>query len=270
MLPELDPVSAVRAVAAAGYQGIEWRVVPWKRRDAGDSPPSYWHDNHCTIDFDTLLERCDAVGRLSQAAGLETPILGTYLDLHDVRGVDTAMRAAAIMRCPRIRVRVPRFDRGRTYLPLLQQAREHLAEIERLGRKHGISALIELHQGTICPSVGLACRLLEGADPRFVGAIYDPGNLVVEGFEDWRLGLEVLGPYLAHVHVNNAQWSRDAQSGQWTFGAASLQEGMVDWQRVLRDLQEVGYDGWLSLEDFSSAPTEQKLNNGIAYLRALA
>jgi hypothetical protein len=36
-----------------------------------------------------------------------------------------------------------------------------------------------------------------------------------EGFEDRRIGAELLGPYLAHVHLKNAAFERPEEGGVW-------------------------------------------------------
>jgi len=45
-------------------------------------------------------------------------------------------------------------------------------------------------------------------DLRYIGIIYDLGNMVHEGYENYKLGLELLGDYLSYVHVKNAVWNR--------------------------------------------------------------
>ena len=42
---------------------------------------------------------------------------------------------------------------------------------------------------------------MQGLDPKHVGIIHDAGNMIIEGFENWRLGLEILGEYLAAVRA---------------------------------------------------------------------
>ena len=65
---------------------------------------------------------------------------------------------------------------------------------------------MEIHHETIVPSASARAGSSMGFDPASVGAIYDPGNMVWEGHEQYRLGLETLGPYLAHVHAKNTGW----------------------------------------------------------------
>jgi sugar phosphate isomerase/epimerase len=116
---------------------------------------------------------------------------------------------------------------------------------------------------------------LRGFDPRDVGTIHDAGNMVYEGFEQYRLGLEVLGPYLAHVHLKNARWRqvgrRDDGGAEWQAEAAPLPEGIVDLAALFRALRQVGYDGWISFEDFSTdLPLADRLRTNLAYVRRIA
>jgi sugar phosphate isomerase/epimerase len=83
--------------------------------------------------------------------------------------------------------------------------------------------------------------------------IHDAGNMVYEGFEEYRMGLELLGPYLAHVHLKNAAWQRPSDGGVWQANWAPLADGVVDWQKLFAALRAVGYTGWLGIEDFSQA-----------------
>jgi sugar phosphate isomerase/epimerase len=128
--------------------------------------------------------------------------------------------------------------------------------------------LIEIHHETICPSASLAHRLISNFDPQAIGAIYDPGNMVYEGFENYRMGLELLGPYLAHVHIKNAAFARPAGGGVWTATWAPLEDGVVNYPQLFAALRAVGYDGWLSMEDFSAArPSREALRHNLAFVR---
>jgi sugar phosphate isomerase/epimerase len=114
---------------------------------------------------------------------------------------------------------------------------------------------VELHQNTIFPSASLAHRAVARFDPAHVGVIYDVGNLVVEGYEDHRIATELLGPHLHHVHLKNAAVSPVDGPGplrrhlpRWS----PLDDGAADVAGVLGHLREIGYSGWVSLEDLST------------------
>ncbi len=98
---------------------------------------------------------------------------------------------------------------------------------------------------TLCPSASLAHRLVSYFDPETIGVIYDPGNMVHEGFEDYRIGLELLGPYLAHVHLKNAAFSwPEGDGGVWTPRWAPLEDGVVNLPQLFNALHAVDYAGW--------------------------
>jgi sugar phosphate isomerase/epimerase len=155
-----------------------------------------------------------------------------------------------------VRLAVPGYDRTRSYASLLEAEREYLTRMEGLCLKYGVKGLLETHHGTIAASASAAYRLCEGFDPAAIGVLYDPGNMVFEGFENYRMGLELLGPYLAHVHVKNGGWAPEAGTDlegvtAWKGSWRKMRHGMVPWRQVVEDLRAVGYDGYLGLEDFS-------------------
>jgi sugar phosphate isomerase/epimerase len=91
---------------------------------------------------------------------------------------------------------------------------------------------------------------------------------VHEGYENFRLGLELLGPYLAHVHVKNAAWAPTGEEKDgillWESNWSPIDEGIVNWKQLLGDLKAVGYDGYLGIEDFSGQYGSQEMLNNFA------
>jgi sugar phosphate isomerase/epimerase len=94
--------------------------------------------------------------------------------------------------------------------------------------------------------------------------------MVFEGFEPYRFGLELLGPYLAHVHIKNAAYERPDGGGVWQPRWAPLEDGVVDFCELLSGLRAAGYQGWLSVEDFSAVrPSHKALAHNIRFIRNL-
>jgi sugar phosphate isomerase/epimerase len=93
-----------------------------------------------------------------------------------------------------------------------------------------------------------------------------------EGMMDFKISVEMLGPYLAHVHAKNCAWIapckyREDGSTVWELAWVPIERGMVEWDDVVQCLRSVGYDEWISFEDFSDIPTEMKLQNNIQYIK---
>jgi sugar phosphate isomerase/epimerase len=264
-LPDLTPEEAVTELKDAGYDGVEWRVtrVP---EDARSEEPSYWGNNLCTLA--PTEEEARRARRISEEAGLEVPGLGTYVAVGDLEATAEAMRFAVMAGAPQVRVGAGAPD-GRSYEELFAAAREFLEGVEDLARSHRVKALIEIHHRTICPSASLTHRLISAFDPDLVGVILDPGNMAQEGFEDYRIGAELLGPYLAHVHIKNSAFERPAGGGVWEPRWAPLEDGVVDFGMVFEALEHVGYTGWLVMEDFSGVrPSREALRYNLEFVRS--
>jgi sugar phosphate isomerase/epimerase len=264
-LPDLTPEEAVREIKDAGYDGVEWRVARVPDEVKGEEP-SFWGNNLCTLA--PTEEDARRARRISEEAGLEIPGLGTYVSVGDLETADEAMRFAVTAGASQVRVGAGGPD-GRPYEELFAAAREFLAGVEDLARSHGVKALVEIHHRTICPSASLAHRLVSAFDPDMVGVILDPGNMAQEGFEDYRIGAELLGPYLAHVHIKNSAFERPAGGGVWEARWAPLEDGVVDFGLVFEALELVGYDGWLVMEDFSGVrPSREALRHNLEFVRS--
>ena len=245
-LPTLSPAAGAELVSRLGFGGIEWRYAVG---NAGSTlVPSFTGNNLCTIDPDW--DSSDAVRNLGASVGLATVGLAPYIDVGDIASYERVACFAAEAGVPSIRLRSPSVD-GRDFATLFAEGRAFFEQVEAVSLRYGVLGLLEMHQGSLCASATMAERLVDGLDPTAVGVIYDIGNLVVEGYEDPRVGLGVLGPYLAHVHLKNAAWR--AVAGEWESYWAPLDEGILDIRSFLQLLESTGYAGWVSLEDLSTA-----------------
>lgn len=258
----LGPVTGdevIETAAECECDGIEWRAHP---------------DYHLWID--TLTNDGAALVKRTRQAGMESFALASYAPIHEAETVDNLLAGAAELGIRSVRLAAPSYDHSKEYAAQADAARQHLGEIECLAAKHHVRALIELHMGNLLPNSAWARLLLDGFDPRHIGVIYDPGNMVWEGLEVWKMGIEALGPYLGHVHAKNSRWVATDEvtelgTRRWRSEWAPLNNGIVEWEAVIAALRQVDYDGWISLEDFcdESHPTE-RLRDGIRYLRTIS
>jgi sugar phosphate isomerase/epimerase len=270
MCPECDLEETAALAASLGFDGLEWRVT--KKAPEPITEIDYWSGNRSTVDVDDVEADLARAKQIADRHDLELPILGTYMKCSDLDVVEAAMRAAAAVRCPKLRVGPPGYDGSRPYHELFEEATRDFAKVADLARKHGVQTCIEMHMGNITPSAGLAHRLVSQFDPAEIGVIFDPGNMVVEGFENYQMALELLGPYLSHVHAKNCLWAKTGEErgvAKWEWQMAAVRQGQADWTAIVAALKKVGYDGWLSFEDFSEGETKQKLTEALAYLKEL-
>ncbi|WP_027946720.1 sugar phosphate isomerase/epimerase family protein [Amycolatopsis taiwanensis] len=245
-LPDLTPEQAVHEAKAATYAGIEWRVGVLPDPAA---TPDFFTNNRCTLP--PTPEALARTASRCESAGLRIIGLGTYVEAGDLDGVAHGMELARACGAPWIRLRAP-WRTGERFAGLFDRALGFFSGVERLARRTGVRGLLEIHQRSIAPSASLAERLVSRLDPDCVGVIYDAGNLVLEGYEDHRMAVELLGPHLTHVHLKNAAFDRPPGGGVWQPRWTPMNDGVLDVPALLRVLVEAGYDGWVSVEDFST------------------
>jgi sugar phosphate isomerase/epimerase len=262
--PDWTPTEAASTLAQQGWDGVEWRIT-----DQVDAPqPGFWTGNRATWPLTGLEAALPEIARVS--AGLELSALGGYVRCGDHDNVERILAATAYLGAGRVRVLMPALGTGR-YRELLEAARADMRWVAERAAHHGVTALVELHHRTITASASAAMRVVEGLDPAAVGVIHDIGNLIIEGYEDPTAAFEMLGPYLAHVHVKNVAWRRDDATATWHEEWAPLREGQADLGAYVAALRTYGYDGWITVEDFSEAvPLAQRTADNLAYLRSIA
>ena len=283
-MPEYGIEEAAALIKEMGYDAVEWRVD----KTEGESPlkamfanlPAeqqhayrYWTDNHATLNVEDIYNECQRAKKVCDEVGIEIVNLATTLKGSPEEMENTIASAAAIG-CKTVRGPMATYDPKRPYWEQFNEYRAYLRECEPLLKKYGVKFLIETHHGMMISSASSALRVLDGFDPEYFGLIYDPGNMVYEGYENYELGFEMMGAYLAHVHVKNAAL---VPGGEDEFGATKynqswmpLKKGAVNLLAMMKALVKVGYDGVLSVEDFSNEqPTKEKLADAIVYLKQL-
>lgn len=236
-------------------------------------PYTSWGNRKDDIGPSSIEAKIPAIRKASAEAGVPVCGLAPYINATEPDKFELMAKSAKALGARTIRIATPWYRDGLKYDELFSAARAGLRDIEPVARRYGVIAAIEVHMGGITASPSAARRLLEGLDPAAVAAIYDPGNMAYEGYENPRMACEILGPYLAHVHVKNAVWKVESdESGaprKWTAENAPLREGHANWGEVMKALRSVGYDGYLSLEDFMPMPSREKLVQDLAFLKSL-
>lgn len=267
--PDWTPAEAAKTLAGQGWDGIEWRITDQAPAD----PPGFWAGNRATWPLTGLEEALPSIAATTRDAGLEYSGLGAYVRVDEPANVERVLAATAFLGAGRTRLRMPELGED-TYPALFAHTRAFLEQAVRRAAAHDVKILVELHHRSVVASASSAVRLVDGLDPARVGVIHDVGNLVHEGFEDYLAGLQMLGPYLAHVHVKNVAWRvagrRADGSALWQADWAPLREGQADLGAYFRALASVGYDGWVALEDFSTAvPLLERTRDNLRYVREL-
>ena len=272
LLPDKNPEEVFELLSELNYDGVELRI-----KEDYHVPP------------DEILSRVKELDDLKTRYRLEIPVLGTYLSISERALVLPVFEAAKILGVKGVRVSLgPPLDAQQSYWKVLDEVSRELEVFIKSIQPFGVKALFEIHFKTLISSPSLAYLLLKRFDPAQVGVIHDAGNMIVEGREDWKMGVEILGDYLGHVHVKNTSWRKD---DKWNWSWDELDSGMVNWENVMRALASVNYKGYLSNENLkdvdlpgatgfigeqlsgdsqkSSKPIQTKLAEDLQYLKEL-
>lgn len=273
MAPDTTPEQMIHYLKETGYDGVEWRFAKMPE-ELKQETPSFWRNNLCTISPDCTDQELEELSKLTKANEIEVISVTPYVKAGKMKEVERVLQVAKKLDAKAIRVGVPSYDRTQNYHELYQQTISDLKEVEQMCKQYGIKGLIETHHGNIASSASLAYRIVSHFDPEHIGVLYDPGNMVFEGFECYKMGMELLGEYLAHVHVKNGFWEvkKEHEDGrvEWGVQMAPVEKGMVDWKQVLADLKAVGYDGTIGMEDFSGVyGTKEAMQHNIDWVKKL-
>jgi sugar phosphate isomerase/epimerase len=232
LLPDKNLEEVFQLLSELKYDGVELRVA----KDYHVSP-------------DDILSSTNRLKDLMNQFKVEIPVLATYLSIKEKNPLLRIFEAADILGAKGVRVSLgSSLDGKRSYWEVASEVSSDLKQFVRAIKPFKAKAFFEIHFKTLISSPSLAYLLLKPFDPAKIGLIYDPANMVIEGREDWKIGIDIVRDYLEHVHVKNASWYKNKG---WNWIWDELKGGMVDWQDVMKGLFRIHYTGYLSNENLS-------------------
>lgn len=125
---------------------------------------------------------------------------------------------------------------------------DHIHDLADYAADRGITLSLEVH-GDIMASGQVSLPLIKEINRDNVKINYDTANCVFYGGVEAVDDLRPVVPYLAHIHL------KDAAGGKKVWNFPAVGEGHVDFARILKILEEEGYQGPFSVEiEFQGEP----------------
>jgi inosose dehydratase len=130
---------------------------------------------------------------------------------------------------------------------------ENLRRVEEICARHGLTAVLHSHYGTVVETDEQLWRFLEGCD---TGLCLDTGHLVIGGSDPLEVA-EKAADRVKHVHLKDVdrEVARRLGAREIGFKEACMEEafrplgdGDVDVARLLEILDRSNYSGWYVLE----------------------
>ena len=248
-MPTFSFKEGLKLANQAGYQGVELRI----------------HDDY-HISLNRLYHCGLQIRQCVDEHQLDISVFNTYYGINDECAIDTLIRSCVRMGVKYFRVVLPVAGKAKIATQAIEGAvipsyfdqrpiehvfssvKESLKRLEQKALKYGVTALLEIHWGTIMSSFSSAHYFVQDLDPKAISLTFDPANMVIEGKEDWLYGIELLKNYFANLHIKNASWVN--KQNDWLWHWSALNEGLVDWSEVYEHLARFHYTGLAAMEDF--------------------
>ncbi len=119
---------------------------------------------------------------------------------------------------------------------------ESLREAGEYAQAAGVQLNIENHMDTMATSAEMTMAIVRAVDLPNVGVLYDQANLAFMNSEVFEMAIALQGPRIQHVHVKDFYWRGTERI------AAVLGQGIMPWEMIIASLDDLGYDGFYSLE----------------------
>lgn len=275
-MPHLTLQEQAALLARLGYDGIELRVRRIADSLRAAAVPSNWGYHVNDVTPENFARKAPEIQAVLSDAGIALAGIASNAACTDLDQVKLLVDGAVATGAPFIRVGAAagyKPDGSTEYRRVYGETIAGYSQALQITRGTGVKVVLEIHGGTIHPSASLAHRIVGQFDPAEVGVIYDPQNMVRDGYETTALALDLLGPYVAHCHVGGhrpvfSEPETDGR-GQWQWEACPMAQGLFDFTTMMAQLRRIAYQHFISVEDFRNAPVEEKLADAIAYLRSL-
>ncbi|MBB6732746.1 sugar phosphate isomerase/epimerase family protein [Cohnella zeiphila] len=150
---------------------------------------------------------------------------------------------------PIIRI-MPDITKGEGYLASEQRVRRQLESLVPLCEKYGVKVGLQQHYGdNVVDSTGML-HLIEGFEPKHIGAIWDAAHDALAGQQP-EYGLDIVWSHLCMVNFKNAYYKRsngpEAQQAEWKRYFTLGSQGLASWRRAVEYLKYRNYHGVVCL-----------------------
>lgn len=253
--PELTVKEAAQLFAQAGMDAIE--II-------------YQDDYKCAVHSDMTEDELRDLKQYLDSLEIEVSCIVSYAS--DYNQPDREKRCLAMDEC-RCCMRVAnilgaRFIRiyGGTFLENddgFEEKRKILAETMRElageAAQYGICLVLENHFNTMTTGPQITYDIVKETGCDNVGILYDQANIGFLSGENYRDCIRIQKDKIFYVHVKDFQFK--SENAKFKAGSVShvsederavvtriVGEGILPWREILRELRDIGYDGYLSLE----------------------
>lgn len=134
-------------------------------------------------------------------------------------------------------------------MPYAKNYTETMEQMKRAGdhaARQEVHLLVENVWNNFLLSPLEMARYIDEVDNPWVGAYFDVGNLVRNGWpEHW---IPVLGKRIVKLDIKEFSMDKMKNEGLWKGFDVEIGEGSIDWEAVRRELALLNFEGWATAE----------------------
>jgi L-ribulose-5-phosphate 3-epimerase len=131
-----------------------------------------------------------------------------------------------------------------------EASRDAIRRLIPIAERTGVVIAVENVWNNLWVKPSLFKHFVASFESPWVHAYFDIGNHVKYAPpEEW---VRVLGKLIVRCHVKDFKLNADGHDGRF----CDIREGSVNWPAVRKELDAVGYQGWMTIEGGSLSPEE--------------
>jgi sugar phosphate isomerase/epimerase len=248
----LSLADALQDLKAAGADGIEFTPRPGELAAAG-----------LTL---------DAVGRMARDAGLSVSAHYFSAPFHDASKKAEILAQAqekidslVALGARDLVIGPPAAPTGENRMEVIARIAPMLNELGRHARGQGVIVGVHPHLNTVIETPDETDAIMARCDPAFVGLALDTGHFHLAG-GDVVAAVRRYGARLSYFHFKDAV--RPFARPDFFPNLRDLGAGEVDFPGVMRVLRDLGYEGWINVEqDFTATTPAESCRTSMRYVR---
>lgn len=225
----------------------------------------------CGFEEEINEKRIKAIAQKIKKAGMQVSCLTPYYTninslneeerRKDVNGIEKVIQMAAICGASFIRIYGGKFgeDDIENESEMEEKLIDSMKTLGAVAKNHNVTLVIENHFHTMTAIASKTLHIVKKISHPNVGILYDQANLAILRAEDYEVAIPLFADYIKYVHVKDLIYKdgkKNFKTDQVSHinkddritASRILGEGILPWEKIIKKLRQINYDGWLSLE----------------------
>ncbi len=205
------------------------------------------------IKREEVAEKLPAAVRTLEQVGIEVPMLTTDITSADEDYVEDIFATAADCGVQWMKLGYWHDPIFGALEKMIYDVKAKLVDLEALAKQYDVWAGMHIHSGygNVTAMGAVVWEILRGRNPEHVGAYIDPGHMVAEGaISGWKQCMDLLAPWIKLVAIKDIRFEHNPTADNpknYDLKLVPLAEGMVPWLEVFELLNQIGFDGGITI-----------------------